>query len=164
MRIRDAQECDAAALTGLMRAAKASWGYPDEWMQAWEASLKIEPEDLTTMRVCVAEDEDGILGFYGLVGSGQRVQLEHLWVRPSQMGKGVGRSLIGHALSEAVRLGGESVVIESDPHAEPFYLRMGAVRVAEVAAPVPGDPNRTLPILEIHVGRSARAVPLEPAG
>ena len=164
MRIRDARENEAAALTELMRSAKRSWGYPDEWMQALDSGLIITAEDLSGMRVRVAEDEDSVLGFYGLVGSDRKVQLEHLWVRPDQMGKGVGRSLLRHALSEAARVGAEIVAIESDPNAESIYFRLGAVRVGEVAAPMRGAPDRKLPFLEIAVWRSSPAVSPKPAG
>jgi GNAT superfamily N-acetyltransferase len=164
VRIRHAQGRDVAELTELMRAAKRSWGYPDEWMRAWEDMLTITANDLSRMRLCVAEGADGILGFSGFVGAGARVQLEHLWIRPDQMGKGIGRSLLKHALTEAKRGGADIIVIESDPNAEAFYHRMGAVRVGEVGAAMPGAPDRVLPLLEIRIGRSDSAVPPEAAG
>jgi hypothetical protein len=37
----------------------------------------------------------------------------------------------------------------SDPFAAPFYIRMGAVQIGEVSAPMPEAPNRTLPLLEL---------------
>ena len=133
-------------------------------MEAWAADLTIRPEDTAAMRVRVAEDANGVLGFYGLMGSGPRVHLEHLWIDPEHMGKGIGRSLIGDALVEAARLGAYVIAIESDPNAEPFYQRMGAIRVGEVPAPMVGAPNRALPLLELHVGRSQAPVPPKAAG
>ena len=164
MRIRDAREYEVEDLTDVMRAAKRFWGYPDEWMQAWAADLTITRDDLSTMRFRVAEQANGIAGFYALVGSGRRVHLEHLWIRPGEMGKGIGRSLVADVLVEAARCGAEIVAIESDPNAEPFYLRMGAVRVGEVPAPMAGAANRVLPLLELHVGRIGSAVPPQSAG
>lgn len=158
MRIREANVNDAANLTELMRTAKRSWGYPDEWMRIWEAGLIIDAQAITALRVCVAEDETGILGFYGLAGSGHAVQLEHLWVRPGQMGKGIGRALIEHALDAATSSGAEVVMIESDPNAEPFYRRIGAVRIGEIPAPAPGAPNRTLPLLQFKIGPRSLSV------
>ncbi len=105
------------------------------------------------MRVRVAEDTNGILGFYALMGRGPRVQLEHLWIDPEHMGKGIGRSLLGDALVEAAKLDAQLIRIESDPNAEPFYMRMGAIRVGEMPAPMVGAPNRALPLLELQVGR-----------
>ena len=153
MKIREARETDAAELTELMRAAKRSWGYPDEWMKLWSAVLRIDADAIAAMQVRVGEDEDGIVGFYALAGTGSTVQLEHLWVRPGQMGKGVGRALLAHALAAAAVGGAAEVLIESEPHAEAFYIRMGAVRFASVAAPAPGAPDRMLPVLRIDLGR-----------
>jgi hypothetical protein len=38
--------------------------------------------------------------------------------------------------------------ILSDPYAEPFYLKLGARRIGEVASPMEGAPSRTLPLME----------------
>jgi len=46
-----------------------------------------------------------------------------------------------------------SAIVVTDPHAEPFYLRLGARRVGEIAAPMPGAPERKLPLLELDGGR-----------
>jgi predicted N-acetyltransferase YhbS len=151
MTIRDATTEDARVLTDIARAAKASWGYPEAWMQEWSAILTIDAAAISAMRVRVAEGDDGVLGFYALQGSGPSVRLEHLWVRPGRMGQGTGRALVEHAIAAAARAGAEVIEIESDPNAEPFYRRMGAVRVGEVPAPVPGAPHRTLPLLNLPV-------------
>jgi hypothetical protein len=37
------------------------------------------------------------------------------------------------------------VTIDADPFAEAFYLHCGAERCGEVAAPIPGLPDRTRP-------------------
>lgn len=46
------------------------------------------------------------------------------------IGSGVGRVLYRHVMAEATRLGFDRVTIESDPHAEPFHLAMGAERTS----------------------------------
>lgn len=153
MKIRAAVEDDAATLTAIAHDAKRSWGYPPEWLRAWDASLTIEAESIETMRMFVAEvDGEGIVGFYALAGEGPSMQLEHLWIRPDQMGRGLGRSMVAHAVAVASEHGAERLVIESDPHAEAFYRRIGATPVGAVAAPMPGAPNRALPVLQIELG------------
>jgi GNAT superfamily N-acetyltransferase len=72
--------------------------------------------------------------------------MEHLWLRPAWAGRGIGRSLFEHAVRTARLRGARNVTIESDPHAEGFYLHMGARRVGEVAADVDGA-RRRLPKL-----------------
>lgn len=157
VRIREARIEDARALTEIAYAAKRSWDYPDAWMESWSAALTLDAAAITAMRVRVAEDDGGVLGFYALGGEGRSVQLEHLWVRPDAMGRGVGRTLVEHALATAAGGGAEVLVIESDPNAEAFYLGLGAIRVGAVPAPAPGAPDRSLPVLHLAVGRE-RAV------
>jgi hypothetical protein len=43
------------------------------------------------------------------------------------------------------------LVIESDPNAAGFYVRMGAREVGSLVSPVKGDPLRRLPVLELTV-------------
>jgi GNAT superfamily N-acetyltransferase len=57
--------------------------------------------------------------------------LEDLWVDPVAIGSGVGRRLFDHAVVTAAGLGLTSLLIESDPNAEGFYLAMGAERIGE---------------------------------
>ena len=48
----------------------------------------------------------------------------------------------------AAALGVTALSIESDPHAEGFYLRLGARRIGEVPSTLPG---RVLPLLEFRI-------------
>jgi predicted N-acetyltransferase YhbS len=64
------------------------------------------------------------------------------------MGRGIGRMLLDDALRTARACGARALVIDSDPHAEGFYLRMGAARTGEVPADVAGV-RRVLPRLRI---------------
>ena len=43
------------------------------------------------------------------------------------------------------------MLIDSDPHAEGFYLRLGGERIGGTAAPVPADAARLLPRLRFAV-------------
>jgi predicted N-acetyltransferase YhbS len=51
------------------------------------------------------------------------------------------------ALREAAMVGLPSVRVVSDPFAEEFYSRLGAERCGQVPAPMPGAPDRTMPVL-----------------
>ena len=42
------------------------------------------------------------------------------------------------------------IAVVSDPNAEEFYVKLGARRVGKVNAPMPGAPERTLPLLEFE--------------
>ena len=152
MILRDATPRDLAELTAVAHEAKRHWNYPEAWIAVWSPELSFGPESLTTMRVVVAEEHGRVEGFCALTPRSARWQVEHLWIRPSAMGRGVGRMLFDDAVGYARSQGATVLAIASDPHAEGFYLRMGASRVGSSPAPVEGDPNRSLPVLELALG------------
>lgn len=150
MEIRAARVDEADALTEIARRAKRHWGYPAEWMAEWRSALTLTPAYLATQEVVVAAGGDGPRGFYALEpasGPDGLWSLAHLWVEPAWHGHGIGRQLFEHAAHAVRRGGGAGLLIESDPHAAGFYERLGARPTGSVAAPVPGAPARTLPVL-----------------
>jgi len=148
MRIRRAAAEDADTLSDLAHRAKAHWGYPASWMREWDAQLTIIPGYLELHDVWVSERDGTIVGMCALEDRGDRCNLEHVWVEPSLHGKGVGRALVMHALSEARSRQVAAVELLSDPFATGFYERLGARRIGEVPAPMPGARDRTLPKFE----------------
>ena len=150
--VRRARGVEADALTHLALAAKAHWGYPAAWMDEWRDALTFTPAYVEAHPVYVAEGADGApAGCYALGRDGDRTTLEHLWVSPAAMGQGVGRALLIHAAETARAGAADRFWIESDPHAEGFYLRAGAVRVGDVPADIDGTP-RLLPLLVLGLG------------
>lgn len=148
MNIRQATSQDAAELTRIAHEAKRHWGYPEHWMQRWDADLTITPEFIADNLVYIAEDEDRVSGFYALAVKDQKAELEHLWVAPDVIGTGVGKQLFLAAMEKAAELKLSSVEISSDPNAEGFYRKMGAYRVGETASELDGEP-RILPRLSV---------------
>jgi GNAT superfamily N-acetyltransferase len=151
LEIRRAAPDDAARLSAIARAAKAHWRYPGAWLAAWEPVLTITPDYVRREIVFVGVRDGEPIGFYALEPRADRWSLEHMWVEPGEYGRGVGRSLFAHALGTVRALRPGVVVIESDPFAAGFYVRMGARQTGTVAAAVEGDPNRRLPVFEIEV-------------
>jgi ribosomal protein S18 acetylase RimI-like enzyme len=145
-----AGERDAEALTRIAFAAKRYWGYSERWIERWRESLTITPEFIRQSEVYAALVEGEPVGFYALSGEGREIVLEHLWVLPEHMGRGIGRALFYHAASRADSSGAETLSIESDPNAEGFYRRMGARRVGEIVYELDGR-GRVLPLLVADV-------------
>jgi predicted N-acetyltransferase YhbS len=145
--LRAATPADAAAVTAVARAAKAHWGYPPAWMEAWDGELTMTPEYLERHRAWCAVVSGDVVGFCALEEQGESWQLEYLWVSPGHHGSGIGRALVQAARAEAARVRPAEIRVVSDPHALPFYERLGARRVGSLPAPMPGAPERALPVL-----------------
>lgn len=80
------------------------------------------------------------------VNTDREARLGWLFVDPDAIGSGVGQALLRTALTRAAERGIDALELDSDPHAEPFYLAHGAERIG--AAP-PRSTGRTLPRLRI---------------
>lgn len=147
MQIIRAKPEDAATLTRIAFAAKRHWNYPVEWIADWAASLTIQPEFIASHETWVAWRDGQSVGFHALRrGPADRMFLEHLWVLPEAMGRGVGRILFEHAATQASAAKFTFLEIESDPNAAGFYERMGARRTGTVVTEA-GGRRRELPVL-----------------
>src|ERR1043165_8761030 len=141
---------DVATLTEIAHAAKRHWGYPETWIAAWKDTLTMRPEFITANVAFIAIENERPVGFYVVTKEPDGPHLDHLWVLPSSMGRGIGRALFEHAATEVKRLGFPALKIEADPNAEAFYKRMGAIRVGTSTSETCGE-RRELPLMEFRV-------------
>ena len=72
--------------------------------------------------------------------------MEHLWLAPAHIRQGLGRELFQAAVAVARTRGIAEFHIKSDLNAEPFYLKMGAVRVGREVYELRGE-RREVPRL-----------------
>lgn len=142
-----AEPGQAAALSELAFAAKASHGYGPELMAGWREDLSVTAGYLRSQFVWTVRVEDELAGWGGTVGWGRRCRLEHLWIAPSQQGQGIGRILLYHLLVEARAAGWKELEIVSDPFAAGFYQRCGAYSAG--VETLPG--GRQLPLLLLPI-------------
>jgi len=149
--VRRARPDEASALSSLAIASKAHWQYTPAQLAAWKKGLVVSPEMVDALPAYVAEVGAVMAGFFVLVPDGARWKLEHFWVHPELMSRGVGRRMLASATAIAAQGGATSVLVESDPNAERFYMACGAERNGELAAPIAGAPNRVLPLLILSV-------------
>lgn len=158
LRLRAAREDEAELLSELALRSKGHWGYDAEFLAACREELRLRPGEVAARRTVVVEEfrqnadaaaESGdawrVLGLATLEGTAPDGELGMLFVEPAAIGRGVGRLLYRHVLAEAGRLGFSRMVIASDPHAEPFYLAMGAERTG--TTPSGAIAGRELPLL-----------------
>jgi N-acetylglutamate synthase-like GNAT family acetyltransferase len=154
--IRRARPDEADKLTVLAHAAKRHWNYPQEWIDSWAFELTLSPEFIANNEVFVAVVDDAIAGCCALVVGESLAELEHMWIYPEHMGKGVGRVLFQHTSRRAAHLGFNELELSADPNAEAFYERMGAKRVGDVPANMFGH-SRVLPRMRVDLDRARRS-------
>jgi GNAT superfamily N-acetyltransferase len=132
--LRPAVPAEADALSRLALRSKGYWGYDEEFLAACRVELTLRPEQCDGVHTVVAERGDALLGFYRLAGEAPVAELADLFVDPTVIGRGVGATLLADAVDRARALGVSRLVIDADPHAAGFYVRMGARRVGSVAS------------------------------
>ena len=148
--IRAPRASDAKALSDLAQRAKAHWGYPSEWLRLWNGELTISGDYLLAHRSFVAESGGKRVGLCVLEIRGTQAELGHVWVAPECHRQGIGTALVARALEAAAKAGVKRVEILSDPFAEGFYVRLGARKLRDHAAPMPGALDRTMPVMEFR--------------
>lgn len=152
MNIRKAMTHEADNLSKLVLRSKGYWGYSEAFLEACRDDLTITPAQIASSHVVVAEDDGLVKGVYILNKESDSSGLLHsLFIDSSAIGKGYGKALWNDMIETAADWGLRTVLIHSDPHAERFYQQMGAKRIGEVASTV--IPDRTLPLMEIEIGR-----------
>lgn len=145
--LRRARPDEAAVLSELALAGKAHWGYDEAFLAAVRDELTFSQDDVAARRVVVAELDGAVIGFYSLDGEPPFGELGNMWIRPDRIGTGLGRTLWQDAMTAAAAAGFEHLDIDAEPHAEGFYLRMGAERIGET--PSGSIPGRVLPQLRV---------------
>lgn len=147
--IRPARPQEADLLSRLALRSKSHWGYPAEFLEACRDELTLTPDFIAHSPVFVLEDAQSVVGFYGLREADDAIELFYLFVAPEAINHGYGKLLWEHAVQVAAKLGYSKISIESDPHAEAFYLAMGARRVGTIASSL--QAGRMLPVLEFSL-------------
>jgi len=127
--VRPASPDEGWLLREIEIASKAYWGYPDELMERFAKVISMAPDYIRKNEVWVIEGADEIAGFYGLIHHGEVCELDHLWLLPRHIGKGLGRQLFEHGLQRARVSGALRMEWQAEPNAMGFYQRMGGRHV-----------------------------------
>jgi len=147
--IRAGLPSEAGAISALALRSKGHWGYDAAFLEACREDLTIDPAWCDGVRLVVAEEDGVLLGYVRIAGEPPVGELDGLFVDPPAIGRGIGGLLLQHAVATAAGLGLETLEIDSDPYAEPFYRHAGAVRTGTTSSTV--DPTRSLPRLLLAV-------------
>ncbi|MDN3643334.1 GNAT family N-acetyltransferase [Lutimonas halocynthiae] len=126
MKFRPAEIKDIEALNHISLASKRYWNYPEEWIRRWKDDLRISELDLIDLEIRVVTIDDQIKGFCAIREADSYYEVEHLWLRPDTIGKGLGKALLLASLESAVNKD-LPILVEADPNAEVFYKKQGFV-------------------------------------
>lgn len=143
----DAEAKHAELLRDTLIASKGYWGYSHEQLEQWRSNLRFEETYIARNTVRLILKDHEVIGFFALV-KGDPNQLDHLWLLPTAIGKGYGNLVFEQIIAECNRLDISNFYIISDPDAEGFYLKKGALNVGQVYS----EPQkRMLPKLKFTV-------------
>ena len=95
------------------------------------------------------DERDQPLGVVDCAFLGDDVDLMHLFVEPSALGRGIGRDLFETAIEWTRAQRRRTLLIASDPNAVGFYRRLGAADAGWT--PSEAVPGRMLPLLTYAV-------------
>lgn len=120
---------DADILTQISHLAKSYWGYPPDWITHWKDSLTvtkayINHPDHYLFHIQNAQNK--IVGFCALCLETTYAEIEHMWILPEYMGKGLGRKLLMYTLENSLpEHFNKPIRVVSDPNALSFYEKIG---------------------------------------
>ena len=152
MQLRPVKQDEAHLLSQLSIRSKAHWGYDNAFMDASVEELSHSNEDLRdrNRHYVVAEVDNEVVGFYTLEDIDKaKITLLALFIDPDSMGLGIGKALFEDAKGKAADFGAQTMEIQSDPNAETFYQKMGAVTVGELASG--SIEGRFLPLMQVKI-------------
>ena len=138
---RPSQPDEAAVLSDIAIESKGHWGYSREQLEVWRKDLRILPSYIKANTIETIWQDELKVGFFAIKLNPKPI-LDHLWLLPKAIGRGIGKLAFQRAVAIAEKTGVKAFTIISDPAAEGFYFHMGAQRIGEV----PSIPqNRMLP-------------------
>jgi hypothetical protein len=134
--IRAARADECVSLMRLACSAKRHGGSAAEELETWLAQLGFRGESIHQQQTFVLGTNAGIVGVLQLATAMHPWFIEAAWVIAHVVRRGAGSGLLRQAPDHARSQGQDLLSIDADPHAEVFYLALGARRVGELTAPL----------------------------
>ncbi|MNX30400.1 putative acetyltransferase [compost metagenome] len=149
MTIEKAINADHQILTQITKRSKAFWGYSEEQIEIWSKFLIVTPSYIDANPVYKLSIEDQIVGYYSFFNQDEKtIKLDNLFVLPEYIGKGLGRLLMKHFLLNIDKTHIKTITLNSEPNAEPFYSKLGFIKVGEIETSIK---DRYMPIMELTI-------------
>lgn len=157
--IRRPEASESELLTRLSFASKSYWQYPEAFFEVWSHELTITPDYIAKNDLFVYESERAVVGYYSILELDEDIDvagitlnkgfwLEHMFVAPRSIGKGIGSQLFKHMKQRCQSKGIITLGVLADPNARGFYEKMGCTYVGEYPSTIK---NRTTPYLILEL-------------
>lgn len=130
--IRSAQADEYDVLTDIAIDSEAYWGYDSDYMNKFKSIYNVSIEFIKNNPTIVIEEDENIVGFYGVITESSETSLEYFFITPKYIGKGYGKLLWNYLIKDCKKLGIKELSIVTSPQAKEFYVKMGAVSCGEV--------------------------------
>jgi ribosomal protein S18 acetylase RimI-like enzyme len=149
MKIEKASINDNEILTEITKRSKAYWGYSEEQILKWNDNLTISKDYIENNCTFKLLNDNTIIGYYSyIIKDEKNVKLDNLFVLPDYIGKGFGKYLINDFLKRMRNEKFEKIILDSEPNAEEFYLKIGFKKIGEFETSIK---NRFMPIMEMNL-------------
>lgn len=149
IKIRLSQPNDARQMTVLAKRSKAYWGYKRALIKLWQEQLTVTEEFLQKAVGVVAHLDKKMIGFWVReCKQSTDVTDGFLFIAPEHIGSGCGRLMYDALKKEMYKKGIHSFVVEADPNAAGFYLKMGGKQIGQKESEL--IPGRFLPLIQFE--------------
>jgi GNAT superfamily N-acetyltransferase len=149
-RVRRARDANVEEINRVIVASKSHWDYPRSYLEAALPLLVID-ESYLAEHLCfeVVDEAANVVCFFAVTEDTGEHRLDHLWVRPDRLRRGIGRRACEHVFALARRYRWPVLLVLADPPAHGFYRRMGFEDTdMRVPSRVPNGP--AFPVLQKH--------------
>jgi GNAT superfamily N-acetyltransferase len=130
--IRSANVAEYNILTDIAIKSEAYWGYDSNYMNMFKSIYSVSEEFINNNITVVIEENNSIVGFYGIISKSGDGRLEYFFIEPKYIGKGYGKLLWGYLIRDCKHLGIKEISLVTSPQAKNFYIKMGAIPCGEV--------------------------------
>lgn len=128
----------------LMYRSKSYWGYEREFMDKFMVFFQMTTEYLerNTVKLFYISEHDQCekaIGFYSFSVSTKEIELDNFFIDPDYISKGLGKKMWSTMIEDFKLIGVSRFTLWSDPGAEPFYRKMGCIKIGVKKSPMMPD-------------------------
>ena len=149
MKIEKVKNIDNIELSELTVRSKSHWNYSSEQIEKWQIDLTVSAEYVDKNEVWKLKEDDKLIGYYSfIIMNSKKVKLDNIFIDPEFIGRGYGKILMEYFFKQVKNKGLKNIYLDSDPHAEKFYLNLGFKVIGQLESSIK---NRFLPIMELKI-------------